>query len=53
MVEPGEPIDVHHLFRGGELLSHEALGLDESGQLTQVLTQVPPTGPEPARRARR
>ena len=57
MVEPGEPIDVHHLFRGGESLSQEALGLDESGQLTQVLTQVstqvPPTGSEPARRARR
>lgn len=53
MVEPGEPIDLHHLFRGGELLSHEALGLDESGQLTQVSAPGLPSGPEPTRRARR
>lgn len=51
MVEPGEPIDVHHLFRGGEQLSHEALGLDERGQLTQVPAQG--LTPEPNRRVRR
>lgn len=53
MVEPGEPIDVHHLFRGGELLSQEALGLDERGQLTQVPGEVPAAGAEPQRRTRR
>ncbi len=53
MAEPGEPIDVHHLFRGGEQLSHEALGLDASGQLTQVPAPVLTLDPEPTRHARR
>lgn len=53
MAEPGEPIDVHHLFRGGELLSHEALGLDDRGQLAQKPTQVAPPAPVLARRPRR
>ena len=35
MVAPDEPIDVHHLFRGGEHLDAHALGLGAEGRLTQ------------------
>lgn len=35
MVAPDEPIDVHHLFRGGEHLDAHALGLGTEGRLTQ------------------
>ncbi len=34
IVDPGESIDVHHLFRSGELHTHEAFGLNLSGRLT-------------------
>jgi transcriptional regulator with GAF, ATPase, and Fis domain len=33
IVDPGESIDVHHLFRSGELQPREAFGLNLSGKL--------------------
>lgn len=35
MVAPDEPIDVHHLFRGGEHLDAHALELGTGGRLTE------------------
>lgn len=35
MAEPDEAIDVHHIFRGGESLDVEALGLGSGGRLVQ------------------
>lgn len=37
MVNPGEPIDVHHLFRSGEISVIETLGLSEKGQLSAAV----------------
>lgn len=36
MAAPEEPIDVHHLFRGGEHVEGHALGLGTEGRLTQA-----------------
>ncbi|MCJ0764839.1 sigma-54-dependent Fis family transcriptional regulator [Variovorax terrae] len=36
MAAHDEPVDVHHLFRGGEHLQAQALGLDTGGRLTQA-----------------
>lgn len=35
MVGPDEPIDVHHLFRGGELAGATALSLGDAGRLIE------------------
>lgn len=35
MVAPDEPIDVHHLFRGGELRSAQVLSVSEGGRLIE------------------
>jgi transcriptional regulator with GAF, ATPase, and Fis domain len=43
LANPDEPIDVHHLFRGGEVPGH-SVGLDESGRLA---TPAPPAAPRP------
>ena len=49
MVGPDEPIDVHHLFRGGELRGAEMLSLGDGGRLIESAL---PAG-EPAPRAAR
>lgn len=38
MANPGEPIDVHHLFRSGEISVVESLGVSEKGQLSETLS---------------
>lgn len=50
LAEPGEPIDVHHLFRGGEELSLGGnVGLDAAGHLTPA--SAPADASEEARYA--
>jgi DNA-binding NtrC family response regulator len=39
MVNPGEPIDVHHIFRSGEISTIESLGVSERGQLSQTIAE--------------
>ena len=36
MAAPGEPLDVHHLFRGGEHLQAQSLGVGTGGRLMQA-----------------
>ncbi|RKP53362.1 sigma-54-dependent Fis family transcriptional regulator [Pararobbsia silviterrae] len=36
MVSPGEPIDVHHMFRGGEAHQISMLSVNEGGRLVQA-----------------
>lgn len=38
MANPGEPIDVHHIFRSGEITAIESLGVSERGQLSETVT---------------
>ena len=47
MTGPDEPIDVHHLFRNGEVLQRPSLGLGDNGHLTEPPMPAPlhtPTG---------
>jgi DNA-binding NtrC family response regulator len=37
MANPGEPIDVHHLFRSGEISVTESLGVSEKGLLAETI----------------
>ena len=38
MANPGEPIDVHHLFRSGEVSVVESLGVSDKGQLSETIS---------------
>ena len=52
MASHDEPIDVHHLFRSGELRSAPALGLGDSGRLTEAPVIESDLAQEPARSRR-
>ncbi|MEG1768200.1 MAG: sigma 54-interacting transcriptional regulator [Comamonas sp.] len=49
MVEPDEAIDVHHLFRGGESLDVDALGLGSGGRLVQSNALLAPAASSAAK----
>ncbi len=49
MVEPDEAIDVHHLFRGGESLDVDALGLGSGGRLVQTNALLAPAASSAAK----
>jgi len=52
MANPGEPIDVHHLFRSGEISVVESLGVSERGQLSETVA-IEPDGIHRASKHRR
>lgn len=50
MVGPNEPIDVHHLFRGGEVTAGHLLSLGDGGRLVEAPQAAPEAAPPAARR---
>lgn len=51
MAAHDEPIDVHHLFRGGEMLNPQTLGLGAGGRLTAA-SEPPPAEDNVSRAAK-
>ncbi len=49
MANPGEPVDVHHLFRSGEVSVVESLGVSEKGQLSETISVDDPAGSRPSK----
>ena len=52
MANPGEPIDVHHLFRSGEVAAIDSLGVSERGQLAATIAVSHDAGSKPNRAQR-